>query len=165
LKIVIWIVAVVSRWGRRRGGRSGGGRAGAGGHEPAGRRAGRAGDAGDADGAIAASGEVDARTKVSISARVSARIVELPYKIGDRVTKGDPNANPPVPPSVLVRLDSKDLEAQLRSVEARHAAERANVDVSRAQVARGRQVGSMRIMLADARRELDRKSQLLASRT
>src|SRR5687767_9969438 len=50
---------------------------------------------------ISASGEVDARTKVQISARVSARIAELPFKIGDRVTKGDPAASPPVPPSVL----------------------------------------------------------------
>ena len=40
-----------------------------------------------------------AAVKVPISARVSARIVELPFKEWDTVTKGDPNANPPVPPS------------------------------------------------------------------
>src|SRR5205807_5264913 len=74
---------------------------------------------------ISASGEVEAKTKVSISARVSARIVELPFKIGDKVTRGNPDAKPPIPASVLVRLDSKDLEAQLKSVEARHAAEKA----------------------------------------
>ena len=41
----------------------------------------------------------------------------------DVVTKGDPNANPPKPPSVLVKLDAKDLEAQLRAAEAHYAAQ------------------------------------------
>src|SRR5258705_4256664 len=48
---------------------------------------------------ISASGEVQPRTKVAISARVSARIAELPFKEGDHVTKGNPSAKPPVPAS------------------------------------------------------------------
>ena len=41
---------------------------------------------------ISAAGEVEPKSKVAISARVSARIAELPFKEGDRVTKGDPNS-------------------------------------------------------------------------
>ena len=62
---------------------------------------------------VTAPGVVQPKTKVSISAKTAARIVELPFKEGDVVKKGDP----------LVRLDSKDLEALLRGAEARYAAE------------------------------------------
>ena len=114
---------------------------------------------------ISAAGEIKPRARVSISARVSARIAELPFKEGDRVTKGDPNANPPIPPSMLVKLDSKDLEAQLRSVEARREAEKAQLEVSRTRVAvQKAQIEAMKVMLADARRELRRKVELLANK-
>ncbi|MDB5319468.1 MAG: hypothetical protein JWN40_1099 [Phycisphaerales bacterium] len=114
---------------------------------------------------ISASGEVQPKTKVAISARVSARIVELPFKEGDHVTKGNPDAKPPVPASVLVKLDSKDLEAQLKSVEARHAAEQASLDVSRTHVvAQQARIDSLKVMLSDARRELKRQQPLLESK-
>src|SRR5690348_3137581 len=61
---------------------------------------------------VSAPGTIEPKTKVSISAKIAARIVELPFKEGDTVTKGDPNANPPVPPSLLVKLDSRDMDAQ-----------------------------------------------------
>jgi HlyD family secretion protein len=113
---------------------------------------------------VSASGDVEPRSKVAISARVSARISELPFKEGDRVTRGDPNAKPPVPASVLVRLDSKDLEAQLKSVEARSAAERASLRVSETRVAAQKaRIQALEIMLVDARRELKRQSMLLSS--
>jgi HlyD family secretion protein len=113
---------------------------------------------------VSSSGDVEPRTRVSISARVSARISELPFKEGDRVTKGNPDANPPVPPSVLVRLDSKDLEAQLRSVEARSAAEKASLKVADTRVsAQKARIEALKIMLEDAKRELKRQSKLLAS--
>ena len=67
---------------------------------------------------VSAPGEIEPRSNVEISAKFSARVVALPYKEGDAVTKGDPNANPPIPPSVLLRLDSKDLESRLLSAEA-----------------------------------------------
>ncbi len=41
------------------------------------------------------------------------------------MTKGDPNANPPVPASILVQLDSKDLESSLRSAQASRDAQAA----------------------------------------
>ena len=114
---------------------------------------------------ISAAGEVEPKSKVSISARVSARIAELPFKEGDKVTKGDPNANPPVPPSVLVRLDSKDLEAQLKSVEARSLAEKAQLKVSETRVsAQKSRIAALQVMLVDAKRELRRKTELLASK-
>ena len=62
---------------------------------------------------VSAPGEIEPRSNVEISAKVSARVVALPYAEGATVTKGDPNANPPIPASVLLRLDSKDWESQL----------------------------------------------------
>ena len=114
---------------------------------------------------ISASGEIEARTRVSISARVSARILELPFKEGDRVTRGDSTANPPVPPSVLVRLDSKDLDASLKSAEARHAAEQASLKVSEQRVyATQARIAALKVTLADAKRELERQQKLLSSK-
>ncbi len=113
---------------------------------------------------ISASGDVEPRTKVAISARVSARIVELPFKEGDRVTKGDPDANPPVPASVLVKMDSKDLEATLNSMKARHEAELASLQVSKTHVtAQEARIDSLKVLLADAKRELKRQLPLLQS--
>jgi multidrug efflux pump subunit AcrA (membrane-fusion protein) len=114
---------------------------------------------------ISAAGEIKPRARVSISARVSARIAELPFKEGDRVTKGNPGANPPVPASVLVKLDSKDLEAQLNSVQARRAAEVASLEVSRIRVAvQKAQIEALKVMQANDRRELKRKTELLSNK-
>jgi len=84
---------------------------------------------------VSAPGEIEPRTKVEISAKTSARIVELPHKEGDTVTKGDPDSNPPISASVLVRLDSKDLESRLRSAQASRAAQAAQIEVERARIA------------------------------
>jgi HlyD family secretion protein len=113
---------------------------------------------------ISAAGDVQPNSRVAISARVSARIAALPFKEGDRVTKGDANAKPPIPPSVLVTLDSKDLQAQLDSVVARSAAERASLEVSRIRVAvQNAQLDALKVMQANDRRELKRKTELLAN--
>lgn len=113
---------------------------------------------------IGASGDVEPRIKVAISARVSARIVELAFKEGDHVTRGDAAANPPVPASVLVKLDSKDLEATLNSVKARHEAELASLQVSKTHVvAQQARIDSLKVLLADAKRELKRQLSLLES--
>ncbi len=84
---------------------------------------------------VSAPGEIEPKKKVEISAKVSARIVELPYDEGDRVTRGDPNVNPPIPPSVLLRLDAKDLESQLLQAEASRAAQAAQIEVEKARIA------------------------------
>ncbi len=113
---------------------------------------------------VNAPGTVQPRKKVSISAKVSARIIELPFKEGDTVTKGNPAATPPVPASVLVRLDSKDLQAALRSVQARYAAQEAEQLVAQARIM-GQELTlkATKIALADAQRDLKRQIGLLES--
>jgi HlyD family secretion protein len=110
---------------------------------------------------VSAAGEVEPRTKVSISARVAARIDKLPLDEGDRVTKGDPDANPPVPASLLVAFDDKDLKAALDSVKARYAAQQAERVVAQTRIsAQESQVQAQRVALADAQRDLRRQLQL-----
>ena len=53
---------------------------------------------------VSAPGQLQPKTKITISAKTTARIVELPFEEGATVKKGD----------LLVQLDSKDLEAQLK---------------------------------------------------
>ncbi len=84
---------------------------------------------------VSAPGEIEPKTKVEISAKVSARVVELPYQEGDLVTAGNPEATPPVPPAVLVKLDSKDMESQLRSAKANYSAKEAQIEVEKARIA------------------------------
>lgn len=110
---------------------------------------------------VSAPGIVQPRTKVNISARISARITELPFVEGQRVSRGNPQTLPPLPPSVLVRLDSKELEADLRSEQARYAAQETEIAVAQARIsAQEAQIESRRISLADADRELKRQKQL-----
>lgn len=116
---------------------------------------------------VSVPGEVqpEPQLRVPISARVSARIVELPFKEWDTVTKGNPKANPPVPASVLVRLDAKDLEANLRSVKARYAAQEAQVVVTNAHIDSQRsQIAASEASLKDAKRDLERQQSLYNSK-
>ena len=125
--------------------------------EPAGR--------GDLIELVSAPGQVQPRNKVQISARVAARIIDLPSVEGDSVHKDNASASPPVAGSVLVRLDDKDLGAALRSAEARRAAEEAQIKVSEARIAAaGGQISASKVSLADAQRELGRQRELLASK-
>ncbi len=71
---------------------------------------------------VSAPGFLEPVTKVSLSARISAQITELPFEEGDPVNKGD----------VVVRLDNADLLAQLMSSEASLLAEQARLDGARA---------------------------------
>jgi len=114
---------------------------------------------------VSAPGEIEPRSNVDISAKVSARVVALPYEEGDTVTKGDPNANPPIPPSVLLRLDSKDWESQLVSAEANRAAQAAQIEVEKARIAgqKANLVGS-KASLEQARRDLQRQTELLKTK-
>lgn len=113
---------------------------------------------------IKAPGEIEPKTKVEISARLSARITALPFEEGDVVTKGDPNANPPIPASILVKLDSTDREANLRAAEARRAADAASLEVQKARLAGTRAaIEGTRASLAQAQLELQRNSDLLAT--
>jgi HlyD family secretion protein len=81
---------------------------------------------------VNAPGEIRPKTKVDISAKISARIMELPFDEGQTVTAGDPDADPPVAPSLLIRLDSKNLESQLQSAIAHKDAQTARIEVEKA---------------------------------
>lgn len=103
---------------------------------------------------VSAPGQVQPKTKVQISARVAARIVELPFDEGATVTKS----------SVLVKLDATEMDAQLRATEARAAGQKAQLEESTARVqATASDIDASNIMLADSKRDLDRQKQLLAS--
>ncbi|KPK77994.1 MAG: hypothetical protein AMJ79_01465 [Phycisphaerae bacterium SM23_30] len=111
---------------------------------------------------ITAPGEVEPIRKVEIRSKITAQIVELPFKEGDRVTKGDPNAVPPIPPSVLARLDSKDLEADLRAATIRYEAQAARIEISRINLeSRKERLKGDRAVLEQAERELKRNEILL----
>ncbi|MHC4172182.1 MAG: efflux RND transporter periplasmic adaptor subunit [Planctomycetota bacterium] len=113
---------------------------------------------------VSAPGEIEPKTKVEISAKVSARIIEMPCEEGDIVTCGDAGANSPVPASVLVRLDAKDLESQLLSAQANRAAQAAQLEVEKAKIAsqQANLVG-LAASLKQAERDLERQKELLAS--
>jgi HlyD family secretion protein len=71
---------------------------------------------------ISAPAEVLPQTEVNISARVSARIVELPVEPGDYVEEGD----------LLIRLEDREYVASLDSAQASLKAERARLEATRA---------------------------------
>jgi HlyD family secretion protein len=114
---------------------------------------------------VSAPGEIEPKTNVEISAKVSARIIKLPYEEGDTVTCGDPNANPPIPASVLVRLDDKDLETRLTSAEAGRAAQVAQIEVEKARIASQKaNLTGLDASLKQAERDLQRQQGLLESK-
>lgn len=114
---------------------------------------------------VSAPGEIEPKTKVEISAKVSARIVKMPYEEGDTVTCGDEEANPPIPASVLLRLDSKDLESQLKLAEASRDAQVANIEVEKARIKSQRaNLEGLGASVEQARRDLDRQKGLLETK-
>ncbi len=113
---------------------------------------------------VTAPGEIEPKRNVEISAKVSARVVSLPYLEGASVTKGDPNANSPVPASILVQLDSKDLESSLRSAQASRDAQAAQTEVEKARIA-GQKAGLLGTLasLEQAKTNLQRQGRLVAT--
>lgn len=96
---------------------------------------------GDLVRAVSAPGAVEPKTKVEISAQVSARIIALPFDENDVVKAGD----------VVVRLDARDLAALLESAKAQLRAEQARLEGAKA-------------AFANSQSELNRKRQLLESK-
>lgn len=114
---------------------------------------------------VSAPGEIEPRTSVNISAKVSARVIELPFEEGQEVTGGEVDANGLSTGDVIVRLDSKDLESRLRSTEARHKAQMAQIEVQEAQLAAERaSLKAKQATLKQQRQEFDRQKQLFQSR-
>ncbi|MFN7022524.1 MAG: efflux RND transporter periplasmic adaptor subunit [Phycisphaerales bacterium] len=81
---------------------------------------------GDLTRTIAAPGTIDAKTKVKINARVSAKIMALPFKEGETVKEGD----------VLARLDAEDLKASLDEAKASLRADEARLEGAQAALGR-----------------------------
>lgn len=83
---------------------------------------------GDLAKVVAAPGQVEPKTRVEISAQVSARITALPFKEGERVKAGD----------VVARLEQEDLAALVDSAKAELKSREAQLEGSRAAFATGR---------------------------
>ena len=73
---------------------------------------------------VSAPGIIEPVRKVDISAEVSARIMELPKRAGERVKTGE----------LIMRLDDRDLKAALQSAEARRDGERYRLEAERARI-------------------------------
>lgn len=114
---------------------------------------------------VTAPGEIEPRLKVDISAKVSARLMELPFEEGERVTKGDPDAEPPVEASLLIKLDSKDLESRLRSAQSGYHAQEAQLEVDKVQIAqRKASIKGTAASLKQAESDFARQKKLLESK-
>lgn len=77
---------------------------------------------GDLTRTVSAPGLTEPKNKVSISAQVSARITALPFEEGDVIKQGE----------VVVRLDDRDLVANLDSARAQLKSEEARLDGAKA---------------------------------
>jgi HlyD family secretion protein len=78
---------------------------------------------------VSAPGSVESETAVKISAQVSAKVTALPFREGEDVKTDD----------VIVRLDSRDLEASVESVQAQQRSEEARLAGAQAALERSRQ--------------------------
>jgi HlyD family secretion protein len=83
---------------------------------------------GDLTRTVSAPGAIDPKTKVKISARVSARVIALPFKEGQDLKEGD----------VIVRLDAEDLKANLDQVKAQLRADEARLEGAQASLVKVR---------------------------
>lgn len=109
---------------------------------------------------VSGPGQIEPRSSVSISSRMSARIVDLPFAEGQEVTCGDGKT----PPSVLLKLDASDLEAALRSARARRAAGEAEIRVAeRAIKSEEASQEGLQASLAEAKRDQERQRALRQS--
>jgi len=114
---------------------------------------------------VSAPGEIEPLRNVEISAKVSARVEALPYDEGATVTRGDPNADPPVQASVLVKLDSKDWESQLVSAQASRDAQAAQIEVEKARIeSQKANLAGLAASLDQAKLDFERQKGLLESK-
>jgi HlyD family secretion protein len=105
---------------------------------------------------VSAPGQIQPKTKVSISAKTTARIMELPFDEGMAVKKGD----------MIVQLDAKDAEAQLKAAESRRAAQASEIEVGEARLkSQQASIEVTKVQLADAERKLRQQKELLATQS
>jgi HlyD family secretion protein len=105
---------------------------------------------------VSAPGEIQPLTKVSISAKVAAPIVKMPFKDkeGAPVHQGD----------LLVKLDDDDLQAIKRQLEAQRIAQEKSIQVARERIdAQHAAIRASEATLADLKRDLDRNTSLVST--
>jgi len=108
---------------------------------------------GDLTAAVTASGTLAATVQVQVSSQVSGQIREVLADFNSEVRKGE----------VIARLDPETFEYRVRQAEADVEASRAQVAVQQATVAARRSdLVRAQINLDEARRDLDRKADLVA---
>jgi HlyD family secretion protein len=90
---------------------------------------------------VSAPGQIEPRTKIEVSAQVSARIIAMPFRENEVVKKGD----------VVVRLDARDLAALLDGARAQLKSEEARLEGARAS-------------FINAELELNRRKELLSTK-
>ncbi len=93
---------------------------------------------------VSAPGELDPEIKVDVSAEVSARILEIPFREGATVRKGE----------VIVKLDDRDVQASLQAQMARRDGERFRLRSEQERLA------GPTSLLANARATLERQESL-----
>ena len=93
---------------------------------------------------VSAPGELDPEVKVDVSAEVSARILELPFREGATVRKGE----------VIVKLDDRDLQASMDAQVAQRDGEKFRLRSEQERLA------SPMSQLANARATLERQESL-----
>jgi len=104
---------------------------------------------------VQAPGTIEPEKNVELSARISARIIELPFDEGEAVKAGD----------VLIRLDASDYESSLRAAEARRAADAASLEVAKARLESSRQsIEAQKATLKLAKLDLERNRGLLETK-
>lgn len=109
---------------------------------------------GDLQEYISAPGEIEPKTQVKISAKVSARIEKMPFAEGQHVKTDE----------VLIVLDSKEMQSRLKSVQANFMAQQSQIEVTKSQIeARKAQMKGIEASLQQAFRDFERQTQLLAS--
>ena len=110
---------------------------------------------------VSAPGRVEPLTKVEISARVSARILKLPFREGEQVFCAKDDTEP----SLLIELDASDIQAQLESAQKSQAGLVAQIEVEKQRIA-GLEASlkGTKTALDDAQRELERQRSLRETR-
>jgi HlyD family secretion protein len=93
---------------------------------------------------VSAPGEIEPNIKVDVSAEIAARIVHLPFREGEAVSKDD----------VIIRLDAREFEARLESAEARRDAKSFQLQAEQSSIA------GPKASLANARVFLKRQESL-----
>ena len=107
---------------------------------------------------IQAPGGLKPLTSVTISAKITGKIIALPYDEGDKVYGLDSGNEP----SVLVKIDSSDLEADLESAQARYDSQVTQLEISRIGIENSKaSLQNTEISLKQSKRDLVRYRELL----